>query len=77
MLGLLLSVAGFVLKLLGFSREPKASVEAVASANAAQERTVAQVDAASAQVEQRMAQAEVDAPSTPSEAVDALQKGTF
>lgn len=78
MLALFAAVAGIALKLWGmFKGGPKASAEAVAAGNAAQERTVAQVNAASAQAQDRMAQATVDAPQTQAGVVDALNKGEF
>jgi hypothetical protein len=78
MAGIVAAIIGLALKLWGLFRKPTAaSPEAVAAANAAQERTVAQVDASTAQAEQRMAQAVVDAPSTQAEVVTALQKGEF
>lgn len=76
MLGLFAAAIAFFVKLWRGAPKP-ASPEAVAAANAAQERTVAQVDAASAQVETRVAQAAVDAPSTKTAVVDQLEKGEF
>lgn len=76
MLGFLAAVVAFFVKLWA-GRPRRASVEAVAAAGEAQERTVAQVDAGTADVQIRVAQAAVDAPTTQAAVVDQLKRGEF
>ena len=73
---LLAKLVGWLFGLL--TRKPAGpSLEAVQAANAAESRTVAQVDQHSAETEALVAEAQAQAPKTQAEVVDSLNRGVF